>query len=92
MSNQVALVGMIPKPANIVDQFAIVVDQGGVNREDTVLAIAGGWVVLEPFKALPIQVIRIPRRLSQEAVEARLVRCIRKLACDATDGLVLSYQ
>ena len=83
---------MIPKPANIVDQFAIVVDQGVVNRDDTILAVAGGRVVLEPFQALLIQTLGLPRRLSQEAVEARLVRCIRKLACDATDGLVLSYQ
>lgn len=60
VGNQVALIGMIPKPANIVDQFAIVVDQGVINRDDAVLAIAGGWVVLEPFQALLIQALRLP--------------------------------
>ncbi len=70
MGNQVALVGVIPEVANILDQFAVMVNEGVVNREDTVLAVAGGWVVLEPFQALLIEAIGFPRRLSQEAVEA----------------------
>src|SRR5215212_2492716 len=85
VGDQVTLVGVVPKPANIVDQFAVMVNQGVVNRDDAVLTIAGGWVMLEPFETLVIQTLRLPRRLGQEAVEAGLVGRISELASNTTD-------
>lgn len=92
VGNQVTLVSVIPKPANIIDQFAIVANQGVVNWNDTVLAVACGRVMLEPLEALVIQALGLPGRLGQEAVEARLVGGIGKLTCDTADRLVFDHQ
>jgi hypothetical protein len=89
MGNQVALVSMIPEPAGILDQFAVVVDQRVIDRNHSVLAIAGGRVGLQPFQAVCIDALNIPSCLSQEAVEAGLVSRDGEFAIDAADGLVL---
>src|SRR5262245_47697178 len=90
MRNQVTFVSMIPEPAGIFDQFAVVVDQGVVDCNHAILAVAGGGVGLQPLQAMLIDALDIPRRLSQPAVEAGLVGGGGELAIDATDGLVLS--
>src|SRR4051794_19579042 len=88
MSNQIAFIGMIPEPASILDQLAIMVDQGVINRDDAILTVAGGRIALQPLQAMSVDALNIPRRFGQEAIEARLVSCISKLACDATDGFM----
>src|SRR5437870_2019631 len=87
-----ALVGVIPEIADIVDQLTSVVNQGVINRNDPILAIAGGRVMLEPFKAVGVDAIRLPRRFGQPAIETGLVGGGRKLARDATDRLVFGHQ
>lgn len=62
VGDQVALVGVIPEVAHVLDQFALVVDQGVVNREDAVLSVAGGRVLLEPGQVALIQRLGIPGR------------------------------
>src|SRR5215211_7620221 len=39
VGNQMALLGMIPKPAHIVDQLAVMVNQSVVDRNYAILAI-----------------------------------------------------
>src|SRR5262249_50435545 len=92
VGNQMALVGVIPEIANIVDQFASVVNQGVINRNDPILAIAGGRVMLEPFEAVGVDTIHLPRSFGQPAIEAGLVGGGGKLARDATDRLVFGHQ
>ena len=89
MRDQVAFVGMIPEVASILDQRAVVVDQGVVDRNHAIVTVAGGRVVLEPFEAMSVDALNVPRRFRQPAVETGLVSRDRKLARDATDGFVL---
>jgi hypothetical protein len=89
VGNQVAFVSMIPEPASVFNQLAIMVDQGVINRDDAILTIAGGRIALQPLQAMGIDALDIPRGLGQEAVEAGLVGGCGKLARDAADGLML---
>src|SRR2546427_7112111 len=83
-----ALIGMIPEPAGILDQLAIMVNQGVVDRNDAILAIARGRVGLQPVQAMRVDALDIPRRFGQPAIEARLVGGGSKLTVDATHGLM----
>src|SRR4029453_6087134 len=83
---------MIPEPAGILDQLAVVVDQRVVNRDDAILAIAGGWVGLQPLQTMRIHALHVPGRLSQPAIKAGLVSRGGKFAIDATDGLVFGNE
>src|SRR5262245_59067095 len=89
MGNQIALVSMIPEPASIFNQLAIVVDQRVIDRNYSIEAIAGGRIGLQPFQTMRIDAFYIPRRLSQPAIEARLVSRGGEFAIDATNGFVL---
>ena len=91
VGDQMAFVGVVPEVADIFDQFALVINQGIVDRDDTIVTIAGSRVILEPFETLLIQALRFPGRLSQEAVETRLVGSIGKLTRDTADGFVLRH-
>src|SRR6266540_17611 len=50
MGDQMTLVSMIPEPAGIFDQLAVVVDQRVIDRDDTVLGVARGGVVLQELE------------------------------------------
>src|SRR5215470_5588449 len=88
--DEMALLGMIPEPAGILNQFAVMVDQGVINRNRAILAIAGGRVGLQPFQAMLVDALDIPRSFRQPAVEAGLVGGGGKLTIDAADCLMLS--
>src|SRR5215210_8509118 len=88
VGNQMALLGMIPKPAHIVDQRAVMVNQGVVDRNYAILAIAGGRIALEPVEAVLIDTLDIPRRFGQPPVEAGLIGAGGELTIDAAHGLV----
>ena len=60
VGNQVTHLGVIPEVADVLDQFAVVVNQGVVNWDDAILAITGGRVVLEPFETVVIQAVGLP--------------------------------
>ena len=86
-----AFVGVIPEIADILDQFARVVNQGIVDCDRAIVTIAGGRVVLEPFETVSVQACNIPFGIGQPAVETRLIRSIGKLARDPADGFVLRH-
>src|SRR4051812_2001967 len=88
--DEVPLLGMIPEPAGILNQFAVMVNQGVIDRNRAILAIAGGRVSLQPFQAMRIDALDIPRSFGQPAVEAGLVGGSGKLTIDATDRLMPS--
>jgi hypothetical protein len=69
-----------------------VVNQGVINCDDAIVSIASSWVVLEPFKAVGVDALNLPRRFGQPAIETGLVGRGGKLASDTTDGLVFGYQ
>jgi hypothetical protein len=87
--NQVALVGVIPEPADIGNQFSIVTDEGVIDCNDTVLGVAGAGVVLQQVEAPLVERLDVPLDFSQKAVQAGLVGCDRELAVDTADGFTL---
>ena len=91
VGDQMAFVGMIPEIADILNQFALVINQGIVNRDHTIVTIAGGRVVLQPFETVRIDASHIPLGFREPAIEAGLVRSIGKLAGDTADSFVLSH-
>jgi hypothetical protein len=72
MGNQMALIGMIPEPASVLNQLAGMVNQAVINRNHAILTIAGLGVLLQQRQPPVIQVLYIPRRFGQEAVQAGL--------------------
>lgn len=50
VGDKVALVGVVPEPASVLDQLSIVVNQGIVEWNDAVLAVTSGRVLLQPFE------------------------------------------
>jgi hypothetical protein len=92
MSNQVAFVGMIPEVADILDQFAIVINQGVVDRNNAILTVAGSWIVLQPLKPVRVDALDLPGCFSQPPIERGLVWWGSELSRDTAHCLVLRYQ
>jgi len=92
VGNQVALVGVIPEPAHILDQLAIVVDEGVVERDGARRTIAGAAIALQQFQASGVELGRIPGHLGQPAIEAGLVGGDGKLPVDPADVLPLGHK
>src|SRR6266508_2196866 len=86
VGDQMALVGMIPEPAGIFNQLAVMVDQGIINRDHAVRGVVGGRVALQPFEAPLVERLFIPVDLGDPAVQTGLVGRDRKLSVDAADG------
>ena len=63
MRDLMALLGMVPEPAGVLDQGAIVGNQGVVDWDDAIVTILGGRVVLEPLEAVGVDAIRVPGSL-----------------------------
>ena len=53
------MMGMVPQPAHVLDELAAVVDQGIVDGNDTVRAVAGFRIVLQPRQTSVIECRRI---------------------------------
>ena len=83
--------GMVPQPAHVLDELAAVIDQGVVDGNDAVRAVAGVRIVLQPVQTAVVESHRIPVRLDQPAVEARLIRGGGKLAIDGAYVFSLCY-
>ena len=90
MGDQMALIGVIPEPAGIFNQFAVMIDQRIINRDHTVWRIVGGRITLQQVKAPPIECRFIPVNLRDPAVQAGLVGRDGKLAIDTADGFAFS--
>jgi hypothetical protein len=57
VSDQMALISMIPEPEGILNQCAVVINQGGIDRNRAILAIARGRVGLQPFQAMLVDAL-----------------------------------
>ncbi len=80
---------MLPIPPGIRDQCAVPVDQGVIDRDDALVAVAGGGAFLEPLQPPRIECQHVPRGRGEEAIEAGLIGRLGELALDARDGLAL---
>ena len=73
LGDLVPFLGVIPEPAGVGDQLAVPVDQGVVDGDDAVVAIAGERVLLEPFQSSLVERLDIPGDLGHEPVETGLI-------------------
>ncbi len=89
LGDLVPLLGVVPVPPGVGDQQAVPVDQGVVDGDDALVAVAGGRVHLEQFQASAVEVVDVPHGLREEAVEARLIGGLSELIMDTEDGLPL---
>lgn len=86
MSDLIALLGMIPKPADILDQLAVVVDEDVVQSEDATRLVASGGIFLEQLQTSLVEGVDIPIDLGEEFVEARLIGGLGELVVNAENG------
>src|SRR3989304_1444484 len=71
MGDLVAVLGVVPKPAHVLDELAVVVDEGVVQRNHPLVAVARGRVPLQQFQPPLVQCLhtatsRWPHRNSVE--------------------------
>jgi len=90
MGDLVPLFGMIPEVADILDVFAVVVDQGVVNGNDALRTVAGVGAFLKPGQTFPIERFFIPVGLSDPAIQAGLVGGHGKFPINGRDILLVS--
>src|SRR5512142_673015 len=81
---------MVSVPAGVGDQKAVPIDQGVVDGDDTLVAVAGGRVLLEKSQSPLIERFNVPRGVGQEAIETGLVGGPGEFVMDAEDCLAFS--
>src|SRR5512135_1360112 len=89
LGDLVPLFGVVPVPSGVGDQQSLPIDQGVVDGDHTLVAGAGGGVLLEPFQSSRVEGLDIPHGLGEEAVEAGLIGGPGELVMDAKDRLAL---
>jgi hypothetical protein len=70
---------MIPKVADIINEFAVVIDQGMVNRDHALRRVARLHILLQPGEPLPVECLGIPDDFGQPAIEAGLIGGLSEL-------------
>jgi len=89
----VPLLGVIPEPAGVLDELAVVVDQGIVQGNNPLGAVAGGGVLLPLGQPGLVEPPGVPEALGRDpAIEARLIGGDGKLAVDARNVLPVGHQ
>ena len=83
----VALLGVVPKPAHVLDELAVVVDQRVVDGDHALVAVAGAGILLQFLQSPFVQRLLVPVDLREEAIQARLIGRLDELAVDAGHGL-----
>jgi hypothetical protein len=81
----VPLLGVVPEPAYVVDELAVVVDQGVVDGDDPVVAVTGVGLLLQQVEPSLVDGQFVPGLVVDEAVEAGLVGSAGELGVDAGD-------
>ena len=74
------LLGVVPEPADVLDQFAVVIDEYVVDGDHTMLRVADRRVFLQHLQPLGVQQVGIPSSNCQKAVQTRLIRCVDELS------------
>ena len=86
MGQFASLFSVIPKPADVFDQLAIVVDQYVIDRDNTAVRVLRARILLKPLEPLLVHLLLIPLNLRQKPVEAGLITGHGELAVHATHG------
>jgi len=83
----VSLLGVVPKPTDVFDEFARVVDQYIVDGDHATVRVSRARILLEPLEPLLVQFLLVPLDLREKPVQARLIGGHGKLAVDAAHRL-----
>jgi len=90
VSDLVPLFGMIPEPADILNELSCVVDQHVIQSDNPLIVVSRRGILLQQFQATLIELVDIPVHLCQEAVKARRIGSIGEFYIDTRNGLVSS--
>ena len=60
LGDLVPLLGVVPEPAGVGDQLAVAVDQGVVDGDDALVAVARGRVLLQQFQPSLVERLDVP--------------------------------
>ena len=88
MRDFVAVFGVIPEPAHVFDQLPSVVDQHVIDRDDSLIVVTCGGILLQQLQASFVELLDIPIDLRKKAIQAGLVSRFRELCIDTTDALL----
>src|SRR5579884_1134179 len=78
---------MVPEPTYIFDAGAVMIEEGIIDRDGSVVAVACGGVLLQQVQASLVECLDVPGFVVEKAVEAGLVGGVSELGVDAGDGL-----
>jgi len=92
MGNFVPLFGVVPEIADILDEFADVVDKDIIEGNDTLFTITGRRVFLEPIQPLLVEFLNVPFCCGKPAVKTGLVGSDSELTVDGRYVLMVSYK
>jgi len=84
----VALFGMIPQPAHILDELSGMTHQNVVDGDHSFWVVPCGLIILKYLKPSVIEGMNIPLDIREPAIEAGLVRSTDKLMADPANGLL----
>jgi len=89
LGDLVPLLGVVPVPPGIGDQHPVPVDEGVVDGDDALVAVAGGRIFLERLQPPIVEGLGVPPGVGEVAIEAGLIGGPCELVVDAQDGLPL---
>ena len=91
LCNLVTLFSMIPIPAHVLDELAVVIDEAVVESNRAVFTVGGRRIFLQQLQPPLIEQRLIPIRLREKAIQARLVSRLDELTVDAADRFVFRH-
>src|SRR5215472_4754820 len=92
VSDLIALLGMVPEPAGVLDQLARVIDERVVDGDDALVAVAGVRRLLQQVEAALVEALLVPVGVGEEAVEAGGVGGLGEFPVDSRDVLALGHE
>ena len=90
VGNFVALLGVIPEPADVLDALARVVDEHVIDGNHALVAVARGGILLKAIEPAFVESLDVPVHFSEESIQAGLICGAGELAVDSRDVLALS--
>merc|ERR1711964_338625 len=87
VGNLVPIFSVVPEPADIVNQFPIVINQHIVNGDHTLVMIARGWILLKDFQTPFVEALNIPFNFGEKSIPTGLIGGTSKFTIHSVDGL-----
>jgi hypothetical protein len=92
VGDQVPRLGVVPKPADIGDELAVMINKRVIDGNHAVLGVAGASVALQQVEPALVKGVCVPIDLGDPAIQAGLIGRDREFTIDATDRFPFSYE